>query len=331
MKVRKFIVIAALVATAASLAWLVKYRPLSRPDPPSPTPPPRQQVVAPPKLPASSLNPKSVTLNLPISLRPVFGLDGHTNFWARLAAVHQLDKNLNHQECQALYKLVRTKPAPNRSFASDDHVLKNDILDVLCRQAVPPTDLGNVLTEICRDSEQETVMRDYALQHLVVWLERLRPSGSSASEPMSATRFFEVFWDTMSETNSSIAGTALLGLRRLAASYPTLDRQRIARMALRLVEQEDTGELSRITAIQVCAEGGVHEALPAVLGVARYASTTALQISAVAALGSLGGAEEVPFLKALATNGPIRLRPAARTALLRMEHRSQKESPLNNG
>jgi HEAT repeat protein len=88
-----------------------------------------------------------------------------------------------------------------------------------------------------------------------------------------------------------------------------------------LAKDETASELVRITALQVCAARGLKDALPAALALADAAPTIPVQISAIAALGALGTAEQQSFLQDLAEGPEPRLRPAAQTALKRLQAR----------
>jgi len=124
-------------------------------------------------------------------------------------------------------------------------------------------------------------------------------------------------WEAANETTSgSTGGTALLALKRLSQEYSTdFDQGKIAAMALQMAGNPIAGELNHITAFQVCAQLGTADALPVVLKAAQKGETISVQLSAIGALGQLGGKEQIPFLNSVLNGTQDRLKPAAQHAL----------------
>jgi HEAT repeat protein len=118
-------------------------------------------------------------------------------------------------------------------------------------------------------------------------------------------------------------------MHNLSAAYPELATPQLAAAALRLAGDVQASELVRITALQVSAGRGVADALPEALKLAEAAPTVPLQISAVAAVGALGTAEQRPLLETLAAGPEPRLRPAAQSALKRLELRLAQAAAPN--
>jgi hypothetical protein len=80
--------------------------------------------------------------------------------------------------------------------------------------------------------------------------------------------------------------------------------------------------------MQVCAERGAVAALPAIQALAQREGATALQISAIAALGRLGGPEQAALLRRLQAQGNQALEPAIDAALRRLEGKPVKTPPI---
>ena len=246
------------------------------------------------------------TDGIPDSVRPIMGLH-QENMATRLKAVKALGKNLTRAEIEALFAFLL---APGQKTFS----LQNDVIHALRQQATPPDDLLPVLRDLHRDSQQDLVSRDYALQHLVAEYQKNTTNAVAHQIP-------EVLWEALGETNSSIAGTALLGLHRLCDVDPSLDSNQVSQAALQLTQEGATGELARITALQVCAQRGLQEALPTARALAREGASLALRISAIAAVGDLGGKDEKEFLQLLSAQGAAHLQPAITSALQRLQRR----------
>jgi hypothetical protein len=80
----------------------------------------------------------------------------------------------------------------------------------------------------------------------------------------------------------------------------------------------ETPLAARITAIQICAERGIVQALPEIERFAEAHGQTALQLSAIAALGKLGKTQDTALLERLESRGDVALRPALVAALKRL-------------
>jgi len=87
-----------------------------------------------------------------------------------------------------------------------------------------------------------------------------------------------------------------------------------------------SGELTRITAIQVCAQLNVQDALPVIQAAVQNGQTMTVRISAIGALGSLGGAEVIPLLNSVLQGTEERLKLPAQHALNQIENRLQTQA-----
>ena len=230
----------------------------------------------------------------------------------RLEAIRELDDNLDPGQIDALYSFLKSHPDSRETNPSGLRTLKNNVLNALRNQIPPPAGLTATLIDIFHDHAQDFVTRDYAVQHLTSWYSR-----STGDSPDAKERIQTTLKEAVRE-NTSISGTALLGMHRLSSADGSFNRREIDRSALGMAISSDTPLAARITAIQICAERGLGQALPEI---ERYAGTrgqTALQISAIAALGKLGGAEDALLLEKLESEGDIALRPAIAAALKRL-------------
>lgn len=133
-----------------------------------------------------------------------------------------------------------------------------------------------------------------------------------------------VLWEALDETGDSIAGTALLGLAGLVRAGAPVEQDRLAQAALRLANNGGAGELTHITAYQVCGGLNIQAALPTIETAAQGSPTLSQQISAIGALGMLGGTTDIRLLQALLEGHEERLKPAVRLALDRIAARQNQ-------
>lgn len=247
-------------------------------------------------------------------------IDEQAGYAARSTAARTAITNLTGEDRQALYTfLLHPSPLDKDQLGQ---VLKNEVLDELCVLNPPPPGLGDVLEEMYHDQSQNVVLRDYAVQHMVALYEQVEnTSDNGAAGPNGLSRIQDTLWEALNETDSSIAGTALLGLERLSQEYTGFDQGKIATTALHVANDNSAGELSHITAYQVCAQLNVQEALPVIEAAAQNSQTLSQQISAIGALGVLGGANDLALLQSLFQGKEERLKLPALTAIRRIEQR----------
>ncbi len=171
-----------------------------------------------------------------------------------------------------------------------------------------------------RDQQQNEVIRDYAVQHMSAYYEQI-PSRDRTKTEQAVQ---DTLWEAVNETSDSIGGTALLALKRLSQEYTNFDQGKIATTALQMATDNNAGELTHITAYQVCAQLGTTDALPVVLQAAQNGETISVRMSAIGALGWLGGPDQIPFLNRLLQGDEERLKPAAQHALAQITLRQSQ-------
>jgi len=232
----------------------------------------------------------------------------------RVRAASELGQSLAQDEIGRLFQFLKSKPDPGETNLRALQLIKNEVLNNLRKQEIAPVGLTDTLIDIYRNPEQDPVLRDYAIQHLVYWYE------TPVSEQQTRIRTLLI---EAAQTESSIAGTALLGMHRLSATDSGFNGEQINRLALQHVLSGRSSSCTRATALQVCAERGVAEALPTIESLAQDATDLTLRLSAVAALGRLGTAEHINSLKQLdcENNEPLRL--AVLSALQRLIQKQQ--------
>jgi len=256
-------------------------------------------------------------------------VDTHMSYEGRLNAIRSFSGNLTDDDWKELQQFLLTPDGMDKGQLGQ--VIKNELLDKLCVLNPPLAGLGDILIQIYRDQQQNKVIRDYAVQHLVPSYEQMaaQPDNTRTEQALQ-----DVLWDASNETSDSIGGTALLALQRLSQQYTGFDQGKIATKALQMAEDNNACELAHITAFQVCAQLGTTEALPVILQAAQNGQTISVKMSALGALGQLGGSEQTPFLNGVIAGTEGRLKPAARHALEQIAARknqtaSQKPTPSN--
>ena len=254
-------------------------------------------------------------------------MDVQAAYDRRLAAVEAMvGKKPSDADREGLYAFLRQKSGLDNGQL--EQVVKNKLMDVLCAMNPPPPGLLDLLTQIYHDPDQNAVLRDYAVQHVAAFYQQLEIATDVNPQEKSAglAEARKILWDALSETDSSIAGTALLGLTRLSRESPeAFDPRQIAGVAQEMAGAATSGELTRITAIQVCAQLNAQDALPVIQAAVQNGQTMTVRISAIGALGRLGGAEQIPLLNHVLQDAEERLKLPAQQALKQIENRLQTQ------
>ena len=247
--------------------------------------------------------------------------DSNVGFPQRVRAIRALETELTKPELDAFSSYLRTS-AKNSPGPEGENWLRNVMLDEMVQQPALPLGFSDLLVAIYQDHAQDDVMRDYAVQHMAPAYERVSPKEQA--------KLREALWQATTETDTSIAGTALLSLLDVSQTNPSIDQRLVAQAAFNLAADDRYGELTRITAVQACGRLKVDAAWPVIVQLAQEAESVPLRIAATAALGDLGRAEAKPLLKRLANSSEPRQSLAAQSALQRLA-RAQKRLAKQTG
>lgn len=236
----------------------------------------------------------------------------------RYKAVHSLSDDLGQPEIRSLLNFLAALPDGRESNLEGVRVLKNDILNVLIENQNAETEgLTEVLTGIYQNQEQDAVMRDYAIQHLIGWYKK-----KSGPESKTKEKVRKILREAFGKSDS-IAGTALLGLHRISIVDPLIDSQQVNQRALALALSDETQVATRITAIQVCSERHLKEVLPTIQLLMQNPGPIPLRLSAIAALGCLGNSEHLTLLRPLESESNELIQTAVRSALTRLSQKQE--------
>lgn len=247
-------------------------------------------------------------------------VDSSADYAERLKAVGSLSGRLTEVDLEMLQSFLLKPDSLDHSQMGQ--ALKNQILDELCALNPPPAGLGDVLTKMFRDSKQDDVIRDYAVQHMAAYYEQLatQPNSERARQAVQ-----KILWEAVNEPVGSVGGTALLALKRLSQEYTAgIDQKKIGATALQMAGNPIVGELSHITALQVCAQLGNMEALPVALKAANNGESIVVKMSAIGALGLLGGPDQISYLNSVLSGPEDRLKPVAKHALMQISARQNQ-------
>jgi len=229
---------------------------------------------------------------------------------------------LTRSECETLYRFLRERTPDDGSKRMS--WIKNDVMNILARQRNLPAPWDEMVAALYEDELQPWVIRDYALQHLFDFCDQASRTGHLRElNAARRQRIQALFWNAVEQTQQSVAGTALLALWRLSAVGMGVDRERVAAKSIELVEAPNTGELARITALQVSADSGQQGILKSAMALAEAGQKIPLRASAIAAVGRLGNQEQLPWLERQAADANPSLKIAVDAAVKQIRSRSK--------
>jgi hypothetical protein len=248
------------------------------------------------------------------TINVVMGKGAKTDYLTRCKAAQALGAELAEDEVNTLYLLLGRKVGEDELPEGQLNGLKDVVAALLDNQKALPASYPDTLMTMYKDRSYDPVWRDYCIQHLGAVC-------SSIKDDQKLQEVKEVCWKATEETDGGIAGTALITLSKnmktLGIEKPTL-----ATRAFEILTDPKSGEASKITALQICAQLGEKRALPIARQLFGADASIPMKLSAIAAIGALGDASDLPALKPYQTGRDSRLRPAVNAAIKRIEGRT---------
>lgn len=248
--------------------------------------------------------------------------------WELIGAVQALGSSLTTEETAAIAASLVENSSGAGGYGMPA-VNWNSMLNLLRTSNFDDPDFLNYLANICRDESIEIEIRDYAVQHTEAWL-RARDSSTGRhlieSEDARAAAH-EFLIEAASRAEDSFSGTAATSLVDLAGVFPEeFEGDQVDVLIRDLLESEKTHPASRVSALQLAAERGLTDILPAIRElVADEEAPAAMKLSAIAAMGKLGLPGDLQSLKELLNpDEPGRFDVALKTAIERIAARSRK-------
>jgi len=251
-----------------------------------------------------------------------------TTWQIKVNQLRRLDpETLTAKDVDALFELLKHRPAPSQ--ASSWFVVLNEIMERIRHHGLGRERIVSSFLNVAKDTTAHEVIRDYAVQHLCLWIN---PSTDFPNAPheVDPGKISEVFAELTSLiqdpeiAHSSIPGTALKMFGFLASRFEdTAGHENQFAELEPWLRKTIAGELPadpslRLSAINYAALIRSEELSPLVRDLARNEEINAtLRLNAVAALGSLGNEDDKVYLTQLSTSG-TRLSYAAKSALKRL-------------
>ena len=244
----------------------------------------------------------------------------------KLELARKIDLSLSSDDIDLLLGSLGRVPAAHAKDAW--WVIMNEIMEQMRRKGVAADRLGGTLMSLIRDTAQPVVVRDYAVQHLALWVAPIAgaPGESSAEVRAEALELLSGIITDPSIAHTSIPGTAIMSLTVATRSLPS---EVITPMWAKIdpsLSAMLTGEIkiplgTQTTLIQALAMRRSEEHLPLVREMARDENINpSMRLSSIAALGIYQSELDQNYLSDLA-QGSTRYRYAAQSALKRFQEK----------
>ena len=177
------------------------------------------------------------------------------DYEAMLVEVSALGENLSERQITDLYGYLKR---PLRDFKGMDAPsvasVKNQVMDRLLEQKTIPADYGAEMIGLYRNRANDTLLRNFAVQHLELYAGAMAVRGGYDAASDEALKIRAAMDAASRETESSIGGAALLALERLSRLDAQVDRTALATRAAACAANATADLQSRIAAVQVCGE-----------------------------------------------------------------------------
>jgi len=166
-------------------------------------------------------------------------------------AINELPGKKNSLEIKVLSDFLKT-PLGDHAVYSREYGIRNAIMDVLREQTDESSYVISVFVQMYENPAQGDVMQGYALQHLAsTYIDS--PTTLSLD---NKTRIVENLYDALQyNQEGTLASTGLIGLQNISQSDSSLvSQQDVLKEAHALLNNEQTGFLAEMSALQVCGK-----------------------------------------------------------------------------
>lgn len=243
----------------------------------------------------------------------------------RIQAVRALPGKLGDASVDRLFEFLKQPPA---SGQENWYLVCNEIMEVMRKRNLAPGLYTRKHLELIQSANSDPMIRDYAAQHLAQWISGIDPQAREVDAQVAKDAFTSLCEEAGKPTNAqlTLTGTTLNALTDAVLNGGEAMRDRkeeVARLALDVLQNRhaEASAVNRATALQAAARLNA----PGLNEICRQlaADSTApadVRLSSIAALGQVGSAEDIAFLRAYTQDPAFKF--AASAAVTRLEQAS---------
>jgi hypothetical protein len=240
----------------------------------------------------------------------------HRQKFVEVRAALDCPDALSEGQMRLLVEFVRDCMVPPETFSAPWLALKNEAWNRLRNLEASVPHMEALLLAVLNDARQPEGYRNYAVQHL----------GALLLDGHGGTAGVQRLQEALVETDSSIAGTALIALAHISRETRGTPRTSVEAATEAMVRSTRVAEPSHIAALQIAAEWRLGTCRSAAMQIARDRSrSVCLRMAAIRVLGLCEDARGVVALKTFLDGDPDeRLRD-----MIRLMERDRKTRALN--
>jgi hypothetical protein len=243
----------------------------------------------------------------------------------RIQAVRSLPGKLGDASVDRLFEFLKQPPA---SGQDNWYLVCNEIMEVMRKRNLAPGLYTRKHLELIQSPVSDPMIRDYAAQHLAQWISGIDPQAREADPDIAKEAFTGMCEEAIKPANAqlTLTGTTLNALTDAVLNGGEAIRGRkdeVARLALDVLENRhaEASAVNRATALQAAARLNA----PGLNEICRQLAADAtvpvdVRLSSIAALGQVGGSEDLTFLRAYTQDPAFKF--AAAAAVTRLEQAS---------
>lgn len=251
---------------------------------------------------------------VPPALHFLFGWGDAGTYQKRNRKINALGRDLSSREIETMLAFLHRKPHEVGLDADDFHATGDTLMEKLEAQYVLHPDYTDHLAMIFYDESFSGIWRDYCLQHIGATYKRM------ASEKLPVLR--QLYNDAL-KPGSGMEGVAVLAMKN-SIGGKGMTEGLVSEKAFEVASNPDVPDASRLSALLVAAELKHPEALAfARQAVGERKKTAHLRVAAIATIGMLGDASDLPLLEKKTRSSDIRMRGAANAALAKLNRRQK--------
>lgn len=230
----------------------------------------------------------------------------------RVRLIHRFPSNLTPEQLERCRAFLESPLAGQPPSDLEFNGLKNELVFALLRQREGLTELAELLVRMSRAGETDATWRDYCVQFLGKCYPRINDTKSRES-------MADALWEALkNQRGGRGAGSAARQLMTLGRTFPEFPPEKVSAASLEALLDPTCSEETKTALLQVCGILGERAALPAARTIAELDSSPVLRASAIAAIGMLGDASDLPLLERLAVSGDMRVSIPACSAIDRI-------------
>lgn len=237
--------------------------------------------------------------------------------------------SLTASDIDSLYSLLRFQPASQDSESW--WVVVNEVMEQMRLHGLGADRYSGEMVSLIEDSSLSAVLRDYAVQHLGLWLAPLGEEMHTESDPARAEAALASLVSATVDPqnlNTSIPGTALIaliGIEQSTAKHSAETEAQFARLQQWLYQVLDgsvsAAKLTRISAVNAAGLIGATETLPTIRKLVSESHTEdGIRLSSIATLGQLGDVADIASLEQIISTTP-KFQHAASAAIRTIQNR----------